>query len=100
MNKTLLTVTAALFLFNVQPVSSQTQAVCGERSDIIEKLKSGYGEKPASLGLTATGSMIEVFASDNGTFSIIVTRPGGNSCLVAAGNNWLNVPTRKAEAKI
>jgi len=100
MKKSLLTLTAVLFAFTALPAASQTQAVCGERSEFVFKLQNGYAEKPVSLGLSSNGSMIEVFASDNGTFSVLVTRPGGTSCIVAAGENWQNVPNRKADIKL
>ncbi len=100
MKKILLAITAALIAFNAAPTDTQAQTVCGDRSEFVNKLKNAYAEKPISLGLASNGSMIEVFASDNGTFSIVITQPGGTSCLVAAGDNWQSVPVRKAEAKI
>jgi len=100
MKKTLFAITTALIAFNASPGISQTRMVCGERAEFVEKLQNGYAEKPISIGLAANGSMIEIFASDHGSFSIVITKPGGSSCLVAAGDNWQNAPTRKAEAKI
>jgi hypothetical protein len=33
--------------------------------------------------------MVEIWTSDKtGSFSILVTRPDGISCLVSAGNHW------------
>ena len=72
----------------------------GERAKLIEKLKKGYLEEPVSIGLAANGSVIEVFASNSGSFSIVITRPGGVSCLVAAGEHWLSLPAHKAETGI
>lgn len=100
MKKTLLAITAAFIAFSAIPTGSHAQTVCGERTEFVSKLNNGYAEKPVSLGLASNGAMIEVFASENGTFSIIVTQPGGTSCLVAAGDNWASAPTRKAEIKL
>ncbi len=100
MKKSLLALATMLFAFTAFPAASQTQTVCGDRSEFVFKLQNGYAEKPVSLGLTLNGSMIEVFASDNGTFSVLVTKPGGTSCMVAAGENWQNVPNRKADIKL
>lgn len=91
---------AALIAFNAVPTEARSQVICGDRSEIVKRLQSGYEEKPVSLGIASNGSMVEVFASENGTFSILTTRPGGNSCLVAAGDNWQNAPLQKAGAKI
>lgn len=35
--------------------------------------------------------MIEVLASEAGSFSVLVTIPGGLSCLVGAGSYWLTL---------
>jgi hypothetical protein len=100
MSKVLLTISAALIALSAMSGISHAQTVCGERSKFVNKLKDSYSEKQISLGLASNGSMIEIFASDNGTFSIVITQPGGPSCLVAAGNSWQSAPLQKAEAKI
>ncbi len=100
MKKTLIAITTAFVVLSAISTGSHAQTVCGERSEFVNKLDNGYSEKPVSLGLASNGAMIEVFASDNGTFSIVVTQPNGTSCLVAAGDNWASAPTRKAEIKL
>lgn len=70
------------------PGVAQAPVVCAERQAIAEKLDAEYAETPVAAGLTADGLMIEVFASAAGTFTILVTRPGGPSCVVAAGEGW------------
>ncbi len=100
MKKSLFLIAAALIAWSAMPSVSQAQTVCGLRSEMVSKLQNAYAEKPVSLGLASNGSMIEVFASEKGTFSIVITQPGGASCLVAAGDNWASAVTRKAEAKI
>ena len=36
-----------------------------------------------------------MFTSDGGaTWTIILTRPGGTSCLVAAGEAWMTLPVK------
>jgi len=79
------------------PGSAFAQAACGEYTDIVNKLNQKYSEKPISMGLGNNGAMIEVFASTKGTFTIVITRPNGISCLVAAGESWENIPTSTAE---
>lgn len=100
MRKVLLATFTALFALSVAPSVSQAQMVCGDRTEFVSKLQKSYAEKQISLGLASNGTMIEVFASEHGTFSIVITQPSGKSCLVAAGDNWQNTPVRKAEAKI
>lgn len=67
------------------------QAVCGKRADIVERLGKGFSEQPWAAGLASNGSLVEIFASKQGTWTIIFTRPGGPSCLVAVGDNWQRI---------
>ena len=90
---------AALAAFFIA-TSAQAQTVCGDRAKFVSGLESGYGEKPVNLGLASNGNMIEVFASADGTFSIVITRPGGKSCLVAAGDNWASVQAKNLDPKL
>lgn len=86
------------------PAQAQTQAqaqsMCGNRADVINGLEKSHSEQPVSMGLTNNGSVVEVLASDDGSFTIITTHPNGMSCLMAAGDVWETLPLRKAGAKI
>ncbi len=77
------------------PSAVQAQAVCGERIALVEKLKAGFNEAPRSMGLANNGHMVEVFASPKGSWTIIVTQPNGLACLLAAGENWEDLPRKK-----
>ncbi len=68
------------------------QAVCAERAELVSRLEKGYAESPRSLGLASNGAVFEVFISAKGTWSLLVTLPNGQSCLVAAGEAWENLP--------
>ncbi len=50
------------------------------------------------MGLASNGAVIEVLASPSGSFTIILTQPNGLSCVMAAGENWENLPKRLAGA--
>jgi hypothetical protein len=66
---------------------------CHHRSDVVTRLSIQYGEQPVARGLSAAGQMVEVFASPSGTFTIVVTRHDGLSCLIAAGKGWHAIAT-------
>ena len=72
--------------------ASAQQMVCGERQHLVKHLGAAYSEAPANLGLDATGSLLEVLTSEKGTWTILVTDPHGVTCVVAAGENWENLP--------
>jgi hypothetical protein len=71
---------------------------CGAREAVLDRLSSKYQEHPVSIGVTSTGSLLEVLASADGTtWTIIVTVPGGPTCLVSSGEGWHNAPIQLAE---
>ena len=81
------------------PSVAEAQIVCGERSTLAEALEKRHSELPVSMGLSSSGAMIEVFASPNGSWTIIMTQPSGLSCLVASGESWEDLPRRTTDAK-
>jgi hypothetical protein len=70
------------------PAETATRS-CAERSKVIERLEERYGETLQSLGLQANSSVLEIYASETtGTWTILLTRPDGVSCLMASGQAW------------
>ena len=61
---------------------------CGSRSAIIDALTEGYQERLVSRGVTSGGALLEVLAGPSGSWSILVTVPGGPTCLVSSGEGW------------
>lgn len=69
---------------------AQAQTPCAPRDQVIAQLEDEYGETRRGVGLQNRGAVVEVYASDaTGTWSILVTRPDGVACLVAAGEAWI-----------
>jgi hypothetical protein len=65
---------------------------CADHAQIVERLAESYGESRQSIGLGSDNAVVEVFASvETGSWTIVVTRPGGPSCLVAAGQSFQQV---------
>jgi len=81
---------------------SQAEAspiVCGERAEVIKTLAQSYMEKPSAMGLAAGGGMLEVFSSQNGSWTILITQPTGTSCIVAAGEGWESITQTVADTR-
>ncbi len=81
-------------LLAAYPASAQT-GNCADHAQVVERLGERYGESRQSIGLGSDNSVVEVFASmDTGSWTITVTRPGGPTCMVAAGQayQYLNEP--------
>ena len=68
------------------------QPVCGQHNSVSDNLKKSYSEAPVSMGLTTGGGIIEVFASDKGSWTMVITQPNGVSCLIAVGQDWETLP--------
>ena len=79
------------------PAAAQT--VCSERSSFLDQLSERYSETPVALGLVSDGNVLEILASKVGTWTIIVTRPTGTSCVVATGQAWQDLPIVTAGPK-
>lgn len=69
------------------PVQAQQQS-CANRADFLKHLSTNFKEAPVAMGLTANGGVLEVIASKDGSWTIIVTMPNGPTCGVASGQSW------------
>ncbi len=70
-------------------------APCAERTEFLAYFDDKYEEAPVSMGLMADGRVLEILASDNGTWTIIVTKASGESCGLASGDAWMKSPPPK-----
>ena len=81
------------------PIAAVAQgAPCAPRDVVLETLKKKYGERPVALGVTLSGALVEVLASEAGKWTIIVTAPGGPTCMVASGEGWRQIPAEADDA--
>ena len=75
--------------------SAAAQAItpyCGDHTEITSRLGKTYGESRAGLGLLEDGRMVEIFTSQQGTWTLLITVPSGVTCLVASGEAWQMPP--------
>ena len=69
------------------------QEICADRADLLDSLSQDYQETPSAMGMSNNGNVIEVFTGRDGkTWTILVTRTDGQSCVVAAGELWTPLP--------
>lgn len=70
------------------------QPACTKRGDVVTHLSKKYSEAPVAMGLANNGGVIEVLSSKAGnSWTIIITMPNGTACMIAAGENWEDIPT-------
>lgn len=69
--------------------AAAAQVPCGERAKIIGWLAVNYKEAPVATGLSNKGALVEVLTSvDGDTWTILITKPDGISCIVDTGQAW------------
>lgn len=85
---------AAGFIVLTAPAVAHAQfAMCGARVQIVEQLKTKYKEAPQAVGIVSDNGVAELFVSEKGTWTMLMTLAGGKSCIIAAGHSWDAVPT-------
>ncbi len=57
-------------------------------AQLATRLDQRFDEKLTGVGITSDGLLLEVFASNDGSWTILVTRPDGHSCIVSHGTDW------------
>lgn len=71
------------------PALVQAQTACADRDDMIANLEKRYGEAFAGGGLQNPKQILEVwFSEEKGTWTVLMTRADGRSCIMASGTNW------------
>ncbi len=61
---------------------------CGKRDEFVARLEGVYDEAPVGMGLAKNGSLVELFVSEAGTWTVMISYANGTSCLIAAGEYW------------
>lgn len=83
-----LTALAAVVLFTGAERATTQSNVCAPREDLIAQLGNQFNERQRAVGLLGEQAVMEVFASDQGTWTILTTDTSGTSCILAAGEGW------------
>lgn len=83
--------TAALIAIGLHATSADL--ICAQRTDLLGSLAREYSEAPRALGLANNGTVMELLSARDGrTWTLLMSRPDGTSCVVAAGEAWESLP--------
>lgn len=74
---------------------ASAQVPCGDRGEIVKMLAEKYRERPRAMAIASQTSLLEVYSSKAGSWTILITRPRGPSCIIAAGQSWEDIPETK-----
>lgn len=88
----------ALLAFTTPALAQQPP--CGPRDIIEKKINREYGETPIGAGITEGGTVYILNNPETGTFTILIRRPGGLTCLVMGGTGWANTDAIKPGADL
>lgn len=67
---------------------ASAQSNCGPRESVVALLADSHRESPRAAGTVNGNIMMEVWASEGGSWTIFITGPDGISCMVAAGHDF------------
>ena len=72
------------------PLTKESPLVCGPREAAVGELVGIFGERAIGRGLSENGqTMLELFKSESGSWTVIVTDTQGVSCVLANGRAWV-----------
>lgn len=78
---------AVALLFAI-PAQAQ-QLPCGDYQEVLNGLSQNYGESVVAQGFDDRGVLVQVFAAETGTYTLVVIRPSDKvACVISAGNGW------------
>ncbi|WP_323796967.1 hypothetical protein [Nisaea sp.] len=72
----------------VAPASALDPRLCTQHGDLVNQLGKKYGEAVSASGFDGAGNFVQVFSSKTGSWTIAVSTPGGQTCVISAGNDW------------
>lgn len=77
----------ALAILIASALPAAAQMSCAPRAELLARVASKYREVPRLIGLTPQGNLVEIWASESGTWTAVITQPSGQSCITAVGTN-------------
>ncbi len=73
--------------------AAMAQVPCGQRDKVVESFAVNFKEAPIATGVSSNGRLIDVLSTQDGdTWTLIITSPDGNSCMIASGQGWRAKP--------
>jgi hypothetical protein len=71
------------------PQIADARGVCAPRDRVVERLATAHDEVPIGAGLQSGSRLIEIWRSpETGSWTVLLTRADGMSCILAAGEHW------------
>ena len=82
----------------VSTTAAQAQMQCHQHKEVLGKFADTYKEAPVAGGLTQDGRLLQVLSSgDDGTWTIVLSKPDGMTCVIMAGEAWRKLDPKPAQ---
>ncbi len=76
----------------------KAQPVCMPHDDFRVELHRNFSESPVAIAIANNGALIELYAKrDRSSWTLMMTRPDGTSCVLVAGEEWNDLRKREEE---
>ncbi|MDQ0559559.1 type IV secretory pathway VirB2 component (pilin) [Rhizobium mesoamericanum] len=72
--------------------ASQMMRSCAARSEVVNFLDKNFAERLTAVGLINQNAMLEIYAAQSGTWTLLVTDVHGVSCILLSGDSWESMP--------
>ncbi|CDX46759.1 putative signal peptide protein [Mesorhizobium plurifarium] len=95
MTRFLMATTLAAVAMTIGAGSANAAAQCAARADIIKALGDKFHETEAGRGLINPNVVLEIFVSDQGSWTVLASDTKGQSCVLSVGEGW-DSPTIRA----
>ncbi|RWA70217.1 hypothetical protein [Mesorhizobium sp.] len=63
-------------------------AQCAPRADVVKALGDKFHENVAGRGLINPNVVLEIFVSDQGSWTVLASDTKGQSCILSVGEGW------------
>ena len=76
----------------VWPAKADASIQCASHAKMTAFLIEKYNEAPRANGTINSTNIMEMYVSMQGSWTVLLTRNDGLACIVAAGQNYEDVP--------
>ena len=75
-------------------IPAGAQSICGERVKVLSALSDRFEELPSAFGLVGEQTLVELLVSKSGSWTMVMTKPSGMTCVLASGQSWEKYPEK------
>ena len=79
-------------VFAVMAKAHPFPVACAKQDKMMENLRINHKERVIAMGVTKRGLMIQLMEANNGSWTLLLTSPTGNACILETGDAWEMIP--------